>query len=217
MKLNKVMALALSGLMAVSMLAGCAGNPDGGDNGEQPPVVDNTVSGRVIAALDSDTTAKVSFASDDHLNSVLSAVIANSGFDADKVTADKLIAADPDLGGVAWLTKVNNNEDDAKKEQTYVGIVKMTDSSELGVSLDYAIKQLAAKIDKENVCDSAKHKFADLPAYTTDYTSTSGDKYYYTFEYTGTVAVAEMQDAVTGLTGYVAAYTVTRTPTKVEK
>ena len=30
MKLNKVMALALSGLMAVSMLAGCAGNPDGG-------------------------------------------------------------------------------------------------------------------------------------------------------------------------------------------
>lgn len=41
MKLNKVLALALSGVMAVSMLAGCSGNPgNGGQEGEnQPPVV----------------------------------------------------------------------------------------------------------------------------------------------------------------------------------
>ena len=40
MKLNKVLALALSGVMAVSMLAGCSGNPgNGGQGGEQPPVV----------------------------------------------------------------------------------------------------------------------------------------------------------------------------------
>ena len=39
MKLNKVLALALSGVMAVSMLAGCKGaTPDNGDQ-EQPPVV----------------------------------------------------------------------------------------------------------------------------------------------------------------------------------
>ena len=47
MKLNKVMALALSGLMAVSMLAGCAGNPDGGDNQgdvDVNPGVSNAVS-----------------------------------------------------------------------------------------------------------------------------------------------------------------------------
>ena len=31
MKLNKVLALALSGVMAVSMLAGCSGNPGNGD------------------------------------------------------------------------------------------------------------------------------------------------------------------------------------------
>ena len=41
--------------------------------------------------------------------------------------------------------------------------------------------------------------------------------YYYTFEYTGKVAVAQMKDAVTGRTGYVAAYTITRTPTRVDK
>lgn len=40
MKLNKVLALALSGVMAVSMLAGCSGNPgNGGQEGEQGEVV----------------------------------------------------------------------------------------------------------------------------------------------------------------------------------
>ena len=47
MKLNKVLALALSGVMAVSMLAGCSGNPgNGGQEGEnQPPVADTTIAG----------------------------------------------------------------------------------------------------------------------------------------------------------------------------
>ena len=43
MKLNKVLALALSGLMAVSMLAGCAGDPSNGDGGNTevtPPASD---------------------------------------------------------------------------------------------------------------------------------------------------------------------------------
>ena len=36
MKLNKVLALALSGVMAVSMLAGCSNNSgNGGQNGEE--------------------------------------------------------------------------------------------------------------------------------------------------------------------------------------
>ena len=43
MKLNKVMALALSGLMAVSMLAGCSSDPSNGDGGNTevtPPASD---------------------------------------------------------------------------------------------------------------------------------------------------------------------------------
>lgn len=45
MKLNKVLALALSGVMAVSMLAGCKGSSNGEENpGEQPPVTSNAVS-----------------------------------------------------------------------------------------------------------------------------------------------------------------------------
>ena len=45
MKLNKVMALALSGLMAVSMLAGCSnGTPNGEENNEGQNTTTNAVS-----------------------------------------------------------------------------------------------------------------------------------------------------------------------------
>ena len=40
MKLNKVLALALSGVMAVSMLAGCSNNSgNGGQNGGEQPLL----------------------------------------------------------------------------------------------------------------------------------------------------------------------------------
>ena len=58
MKLNKVMALALSGLMAVSMLAGCSnGTPNGEENGEQGQVVANDI---VSVLNDSQDTVKFS-------------------------------------------------------------------------------------------------------------------------------------------------------------
>ena len=44
MKLKKIASLALAGIMAVSMLAGCATNNDDGDDGNsgKPPVIDDT-------------------------------------------------------------------------------------------------------------------------------------------------------------------------------
>ena len=49
MKLNKVLALALSGVMAVSMLAGCSNNSgNGGQNGEEQPPVDDTTIASVL-------------------------------------------------------------------------------------------------------------------------------------------------------------------------
>lgn len=215
MKLNKMLALALSGVMAVSMLAGCSGAPSNGEEGQEQPVVDTTVAGRVISAMDSKITDKVTFKSDAHLGDVLEAVVKNAGFDADKVDAAKLVAADPDLGKTSWLPEVGTVDDTEGKVQTVVKVVKLTDSSELGVSEEYAIKQLAAKFNNEQVADK-NLLIEKLPEFTKDMSDDDGT-YYYTFEYTGKVAVAQMKDAVTGLTGYVAAYTVTRTPTRVDK
>ena len=78
MKLNKVLALALSGVMAVSMLAGCSGNPGNGgqegEQGEQMPAAGVSVNvGNLIKAdLDEDTNIDfVTFENDAALDSAL--------------------------------------------------------------------------------------------------------------------------------------------------
>lgn len=77
MKLNKVLALALSGVMAVSMLAGCSGNPadgeQGGDQGEV--VVDaNDISDGVAANI-KDIPAYITFDGDADLTKALDYVV----------------------------------------------------------------------------------------------------------------------------------------------
>ena len=67
MKLNKVLALALSGVMAVSMLAGCKGETGNGDqNTEVQPTVSNAVSvmndAQSIVKFDSDTALDAALA-----------------------------------------------------------------------------------------------------------------------------------------------------------
>ena len=77
MKLNKVLALALSGVMAVSMLAGCSGNPGNGGQegeGEQVPATGVSVNvGNLIKAdLDEDVNIDfVTFADDNVLDKAL--------------------------------------------------------------------------------------------------------------------------------------------------
>lgn len=214
MKLNKVMALALSGLMAVSMLAGCAGNPDGGDNGEQPPVVDNTVSGRVIAALDSDTTDKVNFQSNSYLLSVLENYVQVKGTN---VGESDLIGYDADLGSTGVIPQVKENangvgqtEPTDKEAYTYLKVAKL---NTVGASESYAIHELAKAIDNQ-VVGYYNLTSADLPEMSGMYDS---GKYWYDFDYTGSVAVTAWTDSVTGQTTYIMAYSVTRTPTKTER
>ena len=76
MKLNKVLALALSGVMAVSMLAGCSNNSGNGDqNGEeQVPAtgVSANVGNLIKADLDEDVNIDfVTFADDNDLDNAL--------------------------------------------------------------------------------------------------------------------------------------------------
>ena len=79
MKLNKVLALALSGVMAVSMLAGCSGNSgnggqEGEGEGEQVPAtgVSANVGNLIKADLDEDVNIDfVTFADDNDLDNAL--------------------------------------------------------------------------------------------------------------------------------------------------
>ena len=230
MKLNKVLALALSGVMAVSMLAGCSGNPgNGGQEGEgEPPVVDNSLTGQVISALSKDTTDKVTFTSDNALSAALQKAVENAGARyselsvANETDVEKLVMeADTSLKTdvLPYInddsTQYTNREKTDKKEQNTFSVI-VYDAK--GESAEYAVKQLAAEIEKEQVMGEFGDGFTtkELPTYTSDYTDSEG-KYYYDFDYTGNMSVVTVSDAVTGQTVYVAAYTITRTPTKVEK
>ena len=81
MKLNKVLALALSGVMAVSMLAGCSNNSgNGGQNGEeQPPVADTTIAGVLNDKMSDEKVDYVSFDYSTELQAAVEQVLRVNG------------------------------------------------------------------------------------------------------------------------------------------
>ena len=222
MKLKKIASLMLAGVMAVSMLAGCSGKPAEENKPETPTVQPGTASA-VIDALSDDTTSKVAFTDDASLQAVLEMVVKNAGNDLNSVTADALIKIDPTLGGVGKLPGtvggINNvAETTDKASQTFVGVAHVA-TQELET---YATKRLAALIDDAkvgytNVGNSGEATCADLADQSRSYENNTADEYWYNFDYTGKMALVEMTDASTGVSNYIVAYTVTRTPTKTAK
>ena len=228
MKLNKVLALALSGVMAVSMLAGCSGNSGNGDQtGEgETPIVESGAAASVIAALDSETKAKVSFSSNSALQTTLETAIRYLGSGSNDVTAENIrnvmLRIDADLTDktefpcVGVGSVVNGNENDDKKSQD-VTLVYMLNVK--GADADYAAKKLAAEVEAADIeAKGGVTTCADLLDKSVVYGQDSQNEgYWYAFEYTGDMAFASVTDAVTGQVDYVVACTVTRTPTKTNK
>ena len=218
MKLKKFAAMMLAGVMAVSMLAGCA--EGGKKEDDKDPVVTTGMTGSVIAALDEDTTENVKFAADSNLQSVLEKAVKNVGYNGLNNTADianTMIGIDSDLGKYAQMPAVginDNTEKTDKEEQSVVGVVCVPGE---GMNESSVAKKLAAAIDAEKVAGNKNNGWADLKEYSKDYTDDDGETYWYDFEYTAGVASVEVSDAVTGQTTYVVAYTVTRTPTQTYK
>ena len=78
---------------------------------------------------------------------------------------------------------------------------------------EFAVYQLADKIASKKVCSNGDNYIADLPEKSA---VDAKDEYRYTFEYTGTMAVASVDNTVAGTSTYVVAFTITRTPSKVD-
>lgn len=84
MKLNKVLALALSGVMAVSMLAGCSNNSgNGGQNGQEQ---EQTQTSAVVTAVNNgqnkDNKVKINFTADPTFDTALQTAASAAGEDA---------------------------------------------------------------------------------------------------------------------------------------
>ena len=184
MKLNKVLALALSGVMAVSMLAGCSGNSgNGGQNGEgEPPVADTTIAS-VLNDEQKDNDVKVNFTYSDSLEAALEKTLAVVGGDAN---ADNEV--DPYLQNVLGVEDVKMSEFCGRKSNTHGGneegkqtaVVVVRDSS--GKTADGVAKDMYKKLEN------------DLKQLDDEWLDTGvKEQIKWSFDYTGEVA------AVTGV------------------
>ena len=213
MKLKKIASLMLAGVMAVSMLAGCSNGTKPEDD-KKDPVVNTGMTGKVIAALNEDTTKLVDFAASSTLESALKKAVQNVGSDvvgnntfATNIM-NELTKINPELTSTVF---VGGTEDTDKKEQSYT-CVQLLNNGDIGASEEYAAAKLADMVEATKANGSTV--LAKTGTYSQDY---DGGKYYYSFDYTGEIAVVEVTNAVTGQTSYISAVTITRTATKVEK
>lgn len=179
MKLNKVLALALSGVMAVSMLAGCSGNSgNGGQEGEQPPVADNTIAS-VLNDEQKDNEVKVNFTYSSSLEAALQKTLGVVGNDADpdKVDVDGYLAnvlgVDEDVTLSEFCgRKSNTHGGNEVGEQTAVIVYK--DSN--GKTAEGAVKDMYK---------SVLNKSNDMSELDDEWTSNNVK---WSFSYTGEVA-----------------------------
>lgn len=139
MKLNKVLALALSGVMAVSMLAGCSGNPgNGGQEGEGETTVDTTVASVLNdEQAATDNKVKIDFTYSSSLENALEKALTEFGASVKPENVDDRIAE------ILGVKDVNIEElygssakghDNKEGKQTSVVVIKKSGLTDTGVA-----------------------------------------------------------------------------------
>lgn len=202
MKLNKVLALALSGVMAVSMLAGCSGNPgNGGQEGEE-----QTPATGIVAAVnngqDADNKVKINFTADTTLDSQLARALAAAGDYAnrDRVRSSLLDMIDDSvvLDGATVKTAMNPaTQRTVEDGEQVVGVaVYKVNNNYTETAAENAVAEYVNDLVKELVPDTSA--------------GVTVGKDYVAYDYTGTVSMTEVTK-LDGTTSYYAAIVVTLT------
>ena len=203
MKLKKIASLALAGVMAVSMLAGCAGKTGTTDDGTTVVVTNGSIAAQAFNdGQDADNKVKVTFTADSKLESNLALAVKKLGEDATWSTIEDELEK---LTGKTsqTLAASDSGAKDGESLTQWYGFVG--DSVKYWTLTD-AVNAAARDADKT---------IANLKATTNDDNKADGDKYF-DFSYTGTVAVVSTVD-VDGTTNYYVAYTITQTAAEQTK
>ena len=205
MKLKKIASLALAGLMAVSMLAGCGDNSSNGNG----TVVEPGTSSSIVSAFNdeqnSNNAVKVTVTADSTLSADLAKAVKEVGYKGSQ--SAEVATQLHNLNGVeqgvasnvATEFDADNNTTDGKSVTklfvVYVG-------SDRAWTEEAAVMSFAKDFDT--------YVAAKLPETSYKKESTKvGDKYY-DYSYTGTVAMTSVKNGE-GKTEYYAAFTVTQT------
>ena len=225
MKLKKIASLALAGIMAVSMLAGCSNgeNNNGGNSGDDNTVITPSTTPVVDAVnkgQDVTNDVKITFTADSKLDAALQKAVSVYGTDS---KTDELKDAIYNMTG---LKSVSAEEDKVKsvyrdengfcnevlkysdggvyeklngKVYTLFDVVEITSKDAL--SEEAALNIVAEKADKL-IAALAK----------TSHEVKTGEKYY-SYSYDGNVSMVSAK-AIDGTTNYYVAYVVNQTVTE---
>ena len=202
MKLNKVLALALSGVMAVSMLAGCSGNSvNGGQEGEGEAVVDTGV----IAAVN-DAQELIDFTYDSALASDLQKVLASLGDEATADSARSKIVANMDDAEAVWTGNIKGILNPT------VNGGKPVYEKNTGVAVYSAPENYTETAAMKNIAGQVEDLVSNLKENTLTDATVDGDEIC-VYNYVGTVGMVQVTD-YDGNTTYYAAIVIEATGTK---
>ena len=198
MKLNKVLALALSGVMAVSMLAGCSGNPgNGGQEGEQPPVADTTIASVLNdEQAATDNKVKIDFTYSSSLENALEKALTEFGASVNPEKVDDRVAEilgvkDVNIKELYGSSEENHNNKAGK--QTSVVVIKKSGLTDTGVA--------------KEMYTTMKDKLAKL---TPDW-EPANSEIKWSFDYTGETAMVKVATETQTYTYMVATITCNTT------
>ena len=207
MKLKKIASLALAGIMAVSMLAGCNGS-NSSNNGDV--VVPSTSS--TVAAVNNGQSklndVKIDFTSGSELTNFLSQLLNQNG---ERISPWDLLSigvvTGKTYGTINHTTYASNDDLNGETFTQLYGIVPITYSATNDaepLSEEAALEMLVNRVDSTV---SALDKTQDMAGVST------GDKYY-AYSYTGEISDMLTLEKMDGTVSYYAIYTITQTITE---
>ena len=208
MKLNKVLALALSGVMAVSMLAGCSGNGSnngGSSSGEEQTPATIQVAADLNDAVSEDTQKKVTFTDDGTLQQNLATAITLNGI----VTLPEDIAVQQTLQDITGVkdefSKMENNE--TNKSFKAVQVAQATKNLNLKAALNSFASEVNGWMTRLPDASLKKNQIEKLDE----------GAVYVEYNYTATVAAVNAPSADGNESAYYFAVIITQNPTVVTK
>lgn len=187
MKLNKVLALALSGVMAVSMLAGCSGNSgNGGQNGEGEGETTVTGFAATVASKLDDNKDNVTVTSNDVIDTALKAAMVKP--DDDFITGNR---AEANLAVVGVSGPVYVSLEDALTDITFskFGIFDNANSDNADEDANAAVVYyIGGDINTDRVAQLVADKIDGITL--PERSDVDNDGTYYTYDYTVDVSCA---------------------------
>ena len=206
MKLKKIASLALAGIMAVSMLAGCNGGSSSSEPTNPIEPVDDSFAAAVNAELSDEYKAILTFGSDSALANAVNQVAASTEFNLSLVSTNVWGMDDANVAKTfRELLKVDtNNKFDSgvftnvTDEKTVASLIVMNGA----LTEDGLAKAVADELEKYDNSDY----------FPTGYTVASAR---YRCEYSGDIAVTKVTLANGTASYYVVGFTMTMNPVEI--